>query len=77
MLAYGYNEKYKQITLPFLIGIGVVLVYYFGCAFVLGGEDVEYLVSQIILGATFFAFLGYFVMETWKSVAYINSVCEK
>jgi len=73
-LAYGYTEKYKQITLPFLVGIGVILIYYFSCAFILGGEEFEFLVSKIIIGIAFLSFFLYFIRNVWQNVAYINSV---
>ena len=74
MLAYGYNEAYKQITLPFLVIMGSIVIYYAILVFGLKNTDAEVLASKIVMGIVFSLFLCGFVREVWKNILYINSV---
>jgi Na+-transporting methylmalonyl-CoA/oxaloacetate decarboxylase gamma subunit len=38
VLSYGYCQTFKQITLPMLLGMGVVVSYYAFLVFVLRGS---------------------------------------
>lgn len=66
ILAYGYTEKFKQISLPFLVIIGIIIFYYFVCAFVVGGEAYELTASKAVIGTTFFIFLLAFIRQIHK-----------
>ena len=58
------------------MGTGVIVLYYFSCAFIWGGEEVEFIVSKLIMGVTLLGFLLYSINDTWKNVKYINSVLQ-
>ena len=74
MLAYGYGERYKQITLPFLIGMGAVVLFELLLVFVLRGNEAEAVISKVAMGAFFSVFSVGFARESWKSILYIESV---
>lgn len=74
MLAYGYNEAYKQITLPFLLGMGTIVIFYLLLVFGIKGSGSEAVISKIIMGILFSLFLLGFVRESWKNIIYIESV---
>ena len=50
VLAYGWQERYKQVSGLFLVASGVIVIYYMLCAFILDGEEkMEFLISKIVM----------------------------
>ena len=49
-MAYGWQERYKQVSGLFLVASGVIVIYYMLCAFILDGEEeMEFLISKIMM----------------------------
>jgi len=74
VLSYGYNEKYKQITVSFLVPMAIIILYYTLCAFVLSGNEIEDVLSKVIIGITFSLILLIFVRESWANIQLINQI---
>ena len=72
VLAYGWQERYKQISGLFLLASGVIVVYYMLCAFILDGdEELEFLISKAVMGVVLAVVLLGLAYETRNSLSTI------
>lgn len=54
--------------------MGIVILYYALCAFLLGGNEQESLASKITMGITLFIMFALFVRDSWNNIMLINSI---
>ena len=74
ILAYGYNQTFKQISLPLLIGMGLIIAYYALLVFDLRDGESTIFISKIVFGLILTVFTGWFVRESVLNISHINQV---
>ena len=76
MLAYGYQEQFKQVNLAFLLTMGTLVVYYVILVFGLQNQPHEGIITKVLFGVLMGVFLVGFVRNCWKNIHHIESVLD-
>ena len=74
VLAYGYGQAFRQITLPLLVGIGTLMAYYAILVFGLKNSDSSLLLSKVVFGVVLVIFGAWFIRESRINLVHINQV---